>query len=82
MYLATLAVVAFIFEHKNIGYVPLCVSVVAYLGGTLNILKVYGIISLTIYKLFVSLVFVGVGVSVLCYAAIISKKNTKENSYE
>jgi len=81
-YLGILMIFLFIFEHKSFGYIPLNLAIFSYIGGVLNFLNTFNIISPIVYKLLLSVVFIFIGSLLISYSFIKSKTDKKENLYE
>ena len=72
--LGILSTILFVFEHKSLKYTPILIAFIAYLSGVLNILYVLKFITPVLFKMLISLIFLIIGVSIIFYNYIKSKK--------
>ena len=73
-YMGVLATFLFIFEYKSFRYIPLWVAIIAYLGGVLSFLYKLKIVTPLIFKTLISITFLFIGIFIILYNYIKSKK--------
>lgn len=82
LYIGGLLTILFIFEYKDLRFIPILIATIAYCCGVLNFLSMFGIITPLIFKLTISVILLIVGGGIILYNYIKSKNDIKENSCE